>query len=329
MAENSRFNEDGLILSARYAETMKETVLPYLSARQRDETVQGEGGKPLFCSVFTADEPRGTAVIVHGFTENAFKYAELIYSLLQNGLNVCAYDQRGHGRSWRSDAVKQDPSLTHVDRFEEYVGDLKAVCDTLLKDQPRPWVVFAHSMGGAVTGLFLERYPGYFDRAALCAPMIAPNRGGVPLAAAKLMCLGAKALGREKKRIFLSKPYAGPEDFDTSCATGRERFDWFDRVKAETPLYQNNGPTYQWTLESLRVTKKLLAPGAVEKIAIPVRVYGAQEDHSVLPDPQAAFAARLKNGGRQVVPGSRHEIFRSTDEAMFPWWHEVLAFLKG
>ncbi len=329
MADQERFNGDGLILSGRYRETMEQHVLPYLTARQKDTVVPGDGGTPLFTSFFTADAPRATAVIVHGFTENAFKFSELIYSLLRSGFNVCAYDQRGHGRSGRDEKVKGDLSLTHVDRFERYVNDLKAVCDARLSDSPRPRVVFAHSMGGAVTALLLENDPGYFDRAALCAPMIAPNRGGMPYAAGMLLCLGAKALGQGRKRVFISKPYAGPEDFDTSCATSRERFDWYDAVKAARPEFHNNGPTYSWTLESLKVTKKILAPGAVERIAIPVRVYGAQEDNSVLPDEQAAFAARLKNGGREVVPGSRHEIYRSTDEALFPWWHEVLAFLKG
>lgn len=324
-----RLNEDGLILSDRYQETMDQIVLPYLKERETDRVIRGCGDREVFCSFFTADAPRGTAVIVHGFTENAFKFSELIFSLLHAGFHVCAYDQRGHGRSYRDERVKADPSLTHVDHFEEYVRDLEIVCDTFLKDRPRPYVVFAHSMGGAVTSLFLERHPGVFDRAALCAPMIAPNRGGLPYAAGVLVCGGAKLLGQKKKRIFMSKPYAGPEDFDTSCATGRERFDWYDRIKAERTEFQNNGPTYGWTLESLHVTKKILAPGAVEKIDIPVRVYGAQEDNSVLPEEQAAFASRLKNGNRQVISGSRHEIYRSSDEVLFPWWHQVLEFLKG
>lgn len=330
MPDIQRFNEDHLILSERYRETMDRVVLPWLREREKDETIPGDGGKPLFCSFFTADDPRGTAVIVHGFTENAFKYSELIFSLLHAGFSVCAYDQRGHGRSYRDEQVKQqDMSLTHVDRFGEYVKDLEIVCGRYLKDAPRPHVVFAHSMGGAVTGLFLESHPGVFDRAALCAPMIAPNRNGVPFAAALAMCRGAKLAGKGKERLMMSKPYDGPEDFATSCATGKERFDWYDAVKAARKEFWNNGPSFQWTLESLQVTKKILAPGAVERIEIPVRVWGAQEDHSVLPDKQEAFAKRLKIGGRQVVPGSRHEIYRSGDAALFPWWHEVLAFLEG
>lgn len=325
---DERFNPDGLALSADYARTMKEAVLPAIAARRTDRIIRGAGDRPLFTSRFDAGSFQGTAVIVHGFTENADKFSEIIHSLLESGFSVVAYDQRGHGRSWRWPGI-DDLSLTHADRFEDYVEDLEQVVAQVLAGMPRPWVLFAHSMGGAVSALYLEKHPDTFARAALCAPMIAPDRGGLPLAAGKLLCGGAKALGMGKKRMFVSKPYSGPEDFETSCATGRERFDWYDALKAEKPLFQNNGPTYGWTREALNVTAKILAPGAVERIAAPVRVYTAEVDGSVLPDAQEAFVARLKDGRRTLVKGSKHEIYRSGDDVLFPWWHGVLEFLKG
>ena len=326
---NERFNEDGLILSAQYEDTMEKTVLPFLKAREKSQTVQGDGGKPLYCVSYPADAPRGTVLVLHGFTENAYKFAEVIYSLLQNGFSVVAYDQRGHGRSWHDDKVKDDLSLTHVGDFNEYEHDLGAVCDTVLKNMPKPWMIFSHSMGGAVTSLFLERHPEVFSRAALCAPMIAANLGGIPRPAINAMCRCFKLFGQGKKRVFVSKPYAGPEDFATSCATGKERFDWYDRVKHDKKEFWNNGPTYSWTLESIKVTKWLLAPGAAEKIACPVRLYTAENDFSVLPDAQKQFIDRVKQGKQVFVKDARHEIYRSTDEVLFPWWHDVLEFLKG
>ncbi len=69
-----------------------------------------------------------------------------------------------------------------------------------------------------------------------------------------------------------------------------------------------------------------MAPGAVERIGIPVRLFTAQNDSSVMPDAQKAFAARLGNGARTLVPGSKHEIYRSTDDVLFPWWRGILGF---
>ena len=323
---NDRFNEDGLMLSGRYAETMERFTLPFLRDRQRDEMVPVKGGE-LFCSVFSADQPRGTVVMLHGFTENAFKFSELIYSLLQNGFDVVAYDQRGHGRSCRTQGI-DDLSLTDVKDFGDYGADLEAVMERIVQSLPKPWMVFAHSMGGAVASLYMERHPDAFSRAALCAPMIAPNIGGLPLFLGKWLCGAAFLLGKGSKRVFLSRPYEGPEDFSTSCATGKARFDWYDAVKAAHPEFQNNGPTYSWLNEALRATAKILRAEAPEKIRTAVEVYTAEEDNSVLPQPQEQFVSRLQQGRRFLIRGARHEIYRSSDEVLFPWWRQVLDFLK-
>ena len=324
----SGFNEDGLVLSEGYMKTMKDTVTPFLRSRVKRVKVRGAGDKPIACFRFDTEDARGTVVMVHGFTECAEKFSELIYSLIQQKYSVLTLDQRGHGSSWRDPRIT-DPSLTHTERFEDYVTDLKAVCDQELIHMPKPWYVFSHSMGGAVTCMFLENEPGIFEKAVFCAPMVAPHRGGLPLGVSLAMCRGQKLLGRGRKRIFISRPYQGPEDFETSCASGKERFDWYDALRVATERYHNNGPTYGWTLESLKVTKKLLAPGKPEAIGIPVMIYTAEDDRSVLPEAQEQLARRLRKGARKVVPGSRHEIYRSPDQVLFPWWHEILTFYEA
>ncbi|MBQ9825361.1 MAG: alpha/beta hydrolase [Solobacterium sp.] len=321
------FNEDWLVREDHYRETMDSQVLPFLQSREQVMTVNGDGNKPLYSVSYAAEKPVGSVLIVHGFTENAYKYAELIYSLLHHGLSVVAYDQRGHGRSWRSEDIK-DTSATHVDHFDEYVTDMEAVISQALSRFQKPWMVFAHSMGGAVTSLYLERHPDTFSRAVLCAPMIEANRGGLSMAVGKLICRTAVLTGKAKERLFNSKPYSGPENFATSCATSKARFDWYDDVKQKHPEFHNNGPTFGWTLQSLLVTQRILSSGAVEKISCPVRLYTAELDNSVLPDAQIKFADRLKNGKRVLVKGARHEIYRSTDDVFYPWWHDILTFMK-
>ena len=320
-------NEDGLIRADGYADTMEDAALPYIAARRKDALISGKDGRPLFVSRFDADAPTGTVMIVHGFTENADKFAELIHSLLRNDLSVLAYDQRGHGRSWRQEGLS-DVSLTHVERFEDYVYDMGVIRDEALSGMPKPHRLFCHSMGGAVTGLYLEGHAGAFDRVVMCAPMIAPNLGGMPRAVARLLCGVNRALGRGRRRIFVSKPYQYPDDFATAPANGRERFDWYEAQRRDRAVFRNNSPTYGWTLESIDVTDKLLAPGAPERIDAKVRLYTAALDDTVLPEPQAAFIARVKGGERVVVEGAKHEIYRSPDDVLFPWWHEVLDFLK-
>jgi len=321
------FNEYGLVYSDGYAETMNEKVLPALAEKRKAIDVTGKDGTKLYASRYDAENPKGTVFIIHGFTENAEKFSELTYSLLENGWSVVAYDQRGHGKSGRDMGIN-DLSLTHVDKFTDYTDDLLQVTEAV-KDLPKPWMIFGHSMGGAVTVMFLENHPGMFDKAVLCAPMIAPRRGGLPMWLSKLICGGARLLGIGKMRIFISKPWDGPEEFETSCATSRERFDWYDALKVKTEEYHNNGSTYSWTMEAISVTKKLLAKGMPEKVTIPVRLYTAKDDNQVFPEAQERIVARMPNAKRITVPGSKHEIYRSTDEVFFPWWQEILAFLEA
>ena len=328
MTEEHLFHEDLLVREGSYGKTMRTVVLPALDSCRNDERIQGYGGRQLACSVYTGTGANGTVMIVHGFTECAVKYAEIIYSLIQNGFNVIAYDQRGHGRSWRDEEI-EDLSLTHVDAFEDYVRDLECVSRQLLTKMPKPWLLFSHSMGGAVSGLFLEEHPDVYERAVMSAPMIAPFRYGIPLPIARLMCAVPKAFHKGKKRIFASKAYSGPEEFETSAATSRERFEYYDALKASVLQYQNNGPSYSWLLEALNVTGKLLAPGRAERICIPVRIYQAELDSSVLPDPQKAFADRLKSGRLIPVKNAKHEIYRSKDEVLVPWWDDVLRFFRA
>ena len=323
---DTRFNEDYLVQSSSYSDVMDHTVLPWLKERSDIRMVPGYDSRPLYCESWQAENPLGTVLIVHGFTENTLKYSELIWSLLHLRFSVIAYDQRGHGRSWRPEGIP-DPSVTHVEHFSDYVKDLRTVCDTYSEIMPRPWFIFAHSMGGAVASLLLEQEPTLFTAAVLSSPMIAPSTRGVPVSLASALSFLADKTGKGKKNPFFMKPYAGPEDFGTSCATDPERFAWYDRIKASEPAFRNSVPSYRWSLESIRVTAKILAPGQPEKISCPVLLFSAGIDQSVLPEPQKQFISRVPDGRFVPVPGARHEIYRSVNDVLFPWWHEVILFL--
>ncbi len=321
------FSEEYLVQGSGYRDVMNKTVLPWLTGKEHASVIPGFENRPLYCVSYEAENPVATVLIVHGFTENAYKYAELIWSLLHLGFSVIAYDQRGHGRSWRAEKIPS-PSVTHVDHFSEYVSDMKIICDTCAPGSSKPFFVFAHSMGGAVTALFLEQYRNIFSAAVLSSPMIAPYIGGLPVPIASAVGNVAELLGQRKNNPFFMKRYSGPEDFATSCASDPERFSWYDEIKAARTEFQNSVPSWQWTTEALHVTKKILAPGEPEKISCPVLLFSAETDFSVLPEPQERFIQRVSDGKRIMVKGARHEIFRSPDSVLVPWWHSVISFYR-
>ncbi len=114
-------------------------------------------------------EPAGHRGCAPGRIESYVKYAELAYDLFHCGYDVVIIDHRGQGRSGR---LLADTHRGHVVNFSDYVDDLAAFWQQDV--QPGPWrkrYILAHSMGGAIATLFLQRQPQAFHAAVFCAPM--------------------------------------------------------------------------------------------------------------------------------------------------------------
>lgn len=90
------------------------------------------------------ENPRGTAVIVHGLGEHSGRYGHVIDVLHGAGLSVMAYDQRGHGRSPGKKGVL--PKMTTL------LEDLSSIIDMV---EVRPLLLLGHSMGGLVASRFV------------------------------------------------------------------------------------------------------------------------------------------------------------------------------
>lgn len=128
--------------------------------RQRDEAeFTGVDDIPVRFVRFRAQHHDRVVVICPGRIESYVKYAELAYDLFHLGFDVLIIDHRGQGRSGR---LLADPHLGHVNRFNDYVDDLAAFWQQEV--QPGPWrkrYILAHSMGGAISTLFLQHHPVY------------------------------------------------------------------------------------------------------------------------------------------------------------------------
>jgi len=301
-----------------------DTVLPYLKKKATVRICRAHDKNPLYAVLYRADSPRGTVVLVHGFSENADKYSEFIYYLLREGLSVLIYDQRGHGRSHRA----APPHIIHVDRFSQYVDDLEAVLAAFKGELAAPLYLFAHSMGGAVSTLFLQKHPNVFQKAVLSAPMISLQYRGLMRVCATSACRFCALTGRAKKTVFIAKRDYKNETFEQSSSLSPARFAYLHDLRNRDPLLSGGSPSYAWSLAALGVTKKLLHKNACAQVRIPVLLLAAEHEHLVSPEAQKKLAAALPHCKLETVEGSKHEILFASDEILHPVLDEILDFLK-
>lgn len=317
-----------LISETNYRETMENTVEPKLASIREELSLPLEDGGALHAELYEQPTATRAVVVLHGYTESGEKFREMTWYFLQSGFNVYAIDHRGHGRSARA---VDETWLTHVDHFSDYVRDLEAFMDRVVlpRAQNLPLCLYAHSMGGAVGSMMLQRHPKMFARAVLTAPMIAPSSAPFPswagAAIAKFMC----AIGKTREMAFIGKPFdPQSETFEASFGTGRARFDYYERKRLENRHLQNCAPTYGWVREAIGVTKVLLNRALDRQIETPLLLCQAARDTVVRLPEQNKFVSLLPHAQLRAFD-AKHEIYMSDDTVMREYVPAVIAFLRG
>lgn len=316
-----------LIREEAYIKTMREVVEPELAKRREDVYLDVKGGR-YHAEVYEQKDAKRAIVIVHGYTESAEKFREMAWYLLGEGFSVFVVDHRGHGRSLRE---VEDTSITHVDRFEDYVDDLDAFIEQIVLPRTKglKLTLYAHSMGGAVAALELMRHPDRFVRAVLNAPMIAAVSKPFSRRGAKLLGVTMCLLGKGKERAFVGKPFDPQrEKFETSHMLSRARFDYYKEKRVHDRQLQNSSPSYSWIREGMGVTDKLLKPENAAKIKTPLLLCQAERDSIVCLPEQNRFVSMVK-GAKLITFDSKHEIYSSAEDVLRQYYDTVLDFLKG
>ena len=178
-----------------YAAWMAETVEPYLKEHGKKGYLKMEDGMSIAYRCYSLPDAGKCVVISHGFCEFAEKYNEVVYRFLQEGYSVYVPEHRGHGYSGRE---VDDPELVHVQSYDSYVTDFARFVETVVSPREEHRMVFAHSMGGAIAILALERYPEMFEAAILSAPMCGMQTGKYPRIVARLLAGSCCLLGKRK-----------------------------------------------------------------------------------------------------------------------------------
>lgn len=308
-----------------YKERMEQTVKPYLSRYRKSGTFTSFDGTQIFYCMYLQEGARGNIVISHGFSEFMEKYEEVIYYFLQAGYSVFIPEHRGHGRSGRR---LRNMEKVYVKSFAEYVRDLRIFVKKVVMPHRNEMILFAHSMGGAIGALYLERYPGDFQKAVLSAPMIQMKVGGVPYPAAMVIARICNSCGFGKAYAAGQRGFSKRRKFDRSSCLSQERYLYAHEKRIQNKRCRTSGACYGWVCAAATAAAYVQAQEHIQRIRIPVLVFAAGRDHMVNTDEICRFAGKLRHARLVWFLDAKHEIFNAKERARLQFYEETLSFLR-
>jgi lysophospholipase len=122
-----------LELSANYSR-----ILDFWVRYGKPQSISGVGDILIRGMSFQRNDSDRAIVISSGRTESFLKYREVVFDLWQAGYSVSIMDHRGQGLSERilkapkgadADTSRATHEIGYVDRFDDYVDDLKSFVD--------------------------------------------------------------------------------------------------------------------------------------------------------------------------------------------------------
>lgn len=269
-------------------------------------------------------KPTASIVIVHGMGEFFGKYHEYAWYLYQAGFKVFFLEQRGFGYS---EGKMDEPDLIYIDDYDTYVEDLRIFIDKVVmpKSENLGLILLAHSMGGAIGTLFLEKYPNYFKAAILSSPMIKMKSANMSPVLVKLLGIYSFVFGKKKSLAPNQKHFDPNTPFEISSAKSRPRFDYQLNMRRNNEHYQTTGATFGWALASFKIHDRIIKH--LSNIKIPVSVMTAGDDHLIDPEGYKEFTEKVPQAKVYHYPTSRHEIFNSDEDNRKKYFEDILDIL--
>jgi len=197
----------------------------------------------------SAAAPRAILHIVHGMAEHSLRYARLASRLGEEGIEVWAADQRGHGET---SANKQNhPGLGGLlghcadgDSFSRVTRDIDILNRAIMNEYPGiPIFLLGHSWGSFITQNYIEEFEGRptvhgEEPVTLAGCILSGTRGpdGIKISmGAPLMGFLAFIIG-ERRGSSIARALADGS-YNKSFKPNRTNFDWLSRDEKEVDAY--------------------------------------------------------------------------------------------
>ncbi|WP_071914567.1 alpha/beta fold hydrolase [Aeromonas sp. SCS5] len=288
---------------------------------------KGKDGVAIRYAALRQEKVDRAILIVNGRVESYLKYQELAWDLWRQGYSLYLIDHRGQGMSGR---MLSDHDKGYVDQFDDYVVDMKQFHDQIImEDKPAKLFLLAHSMGGAISARYLERWPDDIRAAVLSSPMLGINLGGLPKWLARGLATTIGTVGG----WFGEPPYGpgqGPyQDHgfaDNELTHSQSRYQAFRQIYEQYPQIKLGGATAHWIYQGITGADAAIADAGA--IKTPLLLLQAGNDSVVDNAAQDAFCTKANcEGGKPLrIEGAWHELFIESDDKRQPALTAMLDF---
>jgi alpha-beta hydrolase superfamily lysophospholipase len=235
--------------------------------------------------------PKAVLLVAHGLAEHSGRYKNLVNYFVPKGYAVYALDHRGHGKS--------GGTRSYVDRFSDYLTDLKTFFDMVHKEHKDAKIfLVGHSMGGTIATAY--------------APEHQKELAGLILSGSSLVATASvsPALLAIAGIISALLPKMGVTVLDASTIS---------RDKAVVDAYVNDPLVYRGKVparmgaELAKMWKQL--PERMPEIKLPVLIMHGSADQ--LSDPAGSKLLYERAGSKdktlKLYDGFYHEIFNEPE----------------
>lgn len=318
-------------MSPEYKSFVEEKLQPWLKNDVKEGELSSFDGLKIHYYEALHPHEAASIVMVHGFSEFFGKHHENAYRFYQAGYSIFYLDLRGHGLSERTDAYHD--SRVHVDHFDEYVEDLHAFLEKVVEKDSKThkYFLYAHSMGGAVSTLYLEKYPDTFQCAVLSSPMLTMNYGKIPTLAVDMLNAYAKVAPVSQEFGPSQKSFNGIPDFENSSMLDKDRYEYQFNLRLNHKNYQTWGGTWGWISAAKEATDEIMKN--IRLVKTPVLLLQAGKDTMVKASGQNVFDKKNPKVTLLEYKESKHEIFNATKEIREKYYKDILdyyhAYTKG
>ena len=321
------WRKQGFLIGERdYRVKMKKLVEPLLAKYKKEGDFRSFDGRRIHYHYMIHPQEKAAIVISHGFCEFVGKYYEMMYYFYKLGYSVFFIEHRGHGYSERTTA---NLSKVYVRSFHEYVADMNQFVERIVKKKSTSgkYMLYAHSMGGAIATMYLEKYPKVFSKAVLSAPMLEMRYGDFSAVEVRVLLFISKIFRWRERYIPGHHDFNGIYNYAASSSQSKARYKYIFQMRLSDEHYQTCGSTYSWARAGILATEYMKKHA--HEVKTPILLCQAGKDSLVQPGAQRFFANESWRTHISRYPTSKHEIYNSKSRIRKAYYNEIFTFLEG